>query len=287
MTTSACMVEEPIMETMPVLTIGATTTRNKTPRAYEPVERFGQFGEFSLELAATPEQRLICWRLVHEEYLAKGYVHEDAIGLRYTEHDALPGTGTFLIRNGETPIGTVSVFPDSPLGLPADELYWDEISSLRAKGRTVAEIGRLAVAADYAGDRKVLMKLVEVPCLYASSVLNATDVVITMNPKHRSFYERMMLFDALGGEKPFDSVCGAMAVLLRMDLAHQRELIRQARGETESSNRRLSRTVYRVFRGEAERNRFADLVRKLRRPLPTEFLRRIFHGEPPCALDFC
>ncbi len=284
MTTGTCMAGEQILETMPVMKI-ATTHRTETARADEPVERFGPFGEFSLELAATPEQRLICWRLVHEEYRAKGYARDDETGLRYSEHDALPGTGTFLIRKGEAPIGTISVFPDSPLGLPADDLYRDEIAGLRAQGRTVAEIGRLAVAAHYAGDRKVLMEMVEIPCLYARSVLKATDVVITVNPAHRSFYERMMLFEALGGEKAFDSVCGALAVLLRMDLARQRELIRQARGEAPDPARRLRRTVYRVFRGEAEEFRFAGRVRKLRRPLPPAFLRRHFRGAPAGALN--
>ena len=284
MTTGICMAGERTLETMPIIT-AATTARTETARANEPVEPFGPFGEFSLELATTPEQRLICWRMVHEEYRAKGYTQDNGTELRFSEHDALPGTGTFLVKKGKTPIGTISVFPDSPLGLPADAIYRKEIAALRAQGRKVAEIGRLTVAAPFAGDRKVLMEMIEIPCMYARSVLKATDVVITVNPAHRSFYERMMLFDTLGQEKPFDSVCGAMAVLLRMDLARQRDLIRQAHGETEAEERRMRRTVYRVFRSEADEARFAARVRKLRRPLPPDFLRRHFHSRPADALN--
>ena len=284
MTAATCMTGERIQEAKPVIT--ATTKHpNETTGADELVERFGPFGEFRLYLVTTPEQRLICWRLVHEECRAKGYARDDETGLRYSEHDALPGTGTFLIRKGETPIGTISVFPDSPLGLPADELYREEIAGLRAQGRTVAEIGRLAVAAHYAGDRKMVLNMIDVSHIYARSVLKADDVVITVNPAHRVFYERRMLFDALGGEKRFDSVCGALAVLLRMDLARQREMIRLARGEEPDPTGRLRRTVYRGFRDEAEEYRFAARVRKLRCPLPFTFLRRYFSGTPACVLN--
>lgn len=241
--------------------------------------RFGADGEYTMHLASSPRQRLTCWNLVYQEYLTKGYVRPQQLPLRYSRHDALPETGTFLVeRNGE-PVGTISVFPDSALGLPADDIYRAELDGLRAQGRMPAEIGRLTIAPKFAKERKVLMQMIEMPCLYARRVLQADDVIITVNPAHTSFYGRMMLFSTLGEQKSFESVCGAPAVLMRMDLAYQAELIRHAQTDAGSGLQPLRHTVYRSFRGEEEEDRIAKDIICAQQSLPPEFLRRYFVHE--------
>ncbi len=233
------------------------------------VERFGPKNEFTLVLAASAEDRKTCWRLVYEEYLAKGYTKPNAERLRYSAHDALPDTFTFLVKEGETPAGTVSIYPDSPLGLPGEEIYGDEIETLRRAGRTLVEIGRLTIAPAFANDRKILMEMVEVPGMVARSVMKADDMVITVNPNHCSFYERMMRFETVGPAKVFGSVCGAEAVLLRMDLALQARMIEQARApQSGPDSKRLRRTVYRAFRDAMAERNFARCVRRLQRLYP-------------------
>ena len=170
---------------------------------------FGEELGLTLRMAVTEEDRLKAWHLAYEEYLACGYTQPSEVERRYSLHDALPETGTFLVEDHGTLVGTITAFPDSPLGLPADEIYLAEIDAVRQAGRRLAEIGRLTIRSEYAKHRKILLKILEVPFLYARGVLGATDVVITVNPKHESFYRRMMLFDLAAGERELASVCGA------------------------------------------------------------------------------
>ena len=244
------------------------------------IERFGADSEFELHLAVTGEQRLVCWNLVHEEYVARGYAKPQTPPLRYTLHDALPDTGTFLVERAGAAVGTISVFPDSPLGLPADEIYRAEIDTLRDAGRIPAEIGRLTIASAHAQDRQALMKMIEIPCLYARHCLNATDVAITVNPAHERFYGRMMRFETLGATRAFGSVCGAPAVLMRMNLGYQEALIRSARGEGPSPDGvDAHRTVYRGFRRAEGACQAAGRIRRAQRPLAHDFMRTYFVRE--------
>jgi len=215
--------------------------------------------------------------------VAQGYVRPNSFGMRYTVHDALPDTATFLVTDGGKDVGTITVYPDSPLGLPADDVYKGDIDRLRDNGRRPAEIGRLAILPEYARDRNVLMKIVEVPCLYARGVLSATDAVITVNPKHESFYRRTMLFNRAGDEQEMTSVCSAPAVLLRIDLAWQRALIDwvQGQGPRPPGLKDGVRTIYRSFMTrEAELDRVSRL-RKVRQYPDEALIERYFVRQQP------
>jgi hypothetical protein len=207
-------------------------------------------------------------------------------GLRYSIHDALPDTATFIVDTDEGIAGTISVFPDSPLGLPADELYEAELDDLRDGGRP-AEIGRLTIDPKYAKDRKLLMTIVEIPCLYARCVLRASTAVITVNPCHANFYRRMMLFDVIGEERVFGSVCGAPAVLLEIDLAWQRKVIDWVRGEGPQPDgvNEARRTVYRSFCSQADERCLAARIRRSRHAPEQAFVRRYFVEERSLAAE--
>lgn len=91
---------------------------------------FGHHGQFRVCVAAE-EDLPRCWHLVYQEYLASGYEKPGSSGYRYGIHDAIPGAVTFLIEADGEPIGTIAVYPDSPLGLPADHIYREELDGLR------------------------------------------------------------------------------------------------------------------------------------------------------------
>jgi hypothetical protein len=240
------------------------------------VWRFDNERRTTLRMANSESNRLKCWRLVYEEYVEKGYARPDPLGYRYSLHDALPRTGTFLVEVGGEATGTVTVFPDSALGLPADDSYKAELDRLRAAGRRLAEVGRLSSRREHAQHRDIVTSLIELPSLYSRCLLEATDMVITVNPAHAHFYERMMLFERIGEPKTMESVSGAPAVLLRMDLALQRALIRYEHGEGEKPAGYQPRTVYRRFSPLAEEAVKVLRMRRCMRPLNRAFLKRHF-----------
>ncbi len=148
--------------------------------------RFGKAREFALRVAACEKDRLKCWHLVYKEYLALGYTDRKELEYRYSLHDALPDMGTFLVESQGQAVGTVSVFPDSPLGLPADDHYKIEVDKLRWQGRRPVEVGRLTIAKEHMNERSVLTSMFDILSLYSRRIRKATDLVITVNPSHAS-----------------------------------------------------------------------------------------------------
>ena len=267
------------------------------PKIYAPVEtwpaapeppagreriRFGRAQEYTLDLAAAEAERLKCWSLVHAEYLACGYASPQADPYRYSLHDGLPDTATFLAMAGERAAGTVSVFPDSPLGLPADEIFKPELDALRRDRRTPVEIGRLAIDKAHKNDRALLITLFDILSIYSRRLRRATDLVVTVNPSHAKFYEKMLLFARIGSTRDLGSVCGAPAVLMQLDLARQRQVIRWAHEEgPRPEGGEVGRTFYGHFSNREDEARRVEWLRAGMCPPDEPFLRKYFVARRP------
>lgn len=258
------------------------------------IARFGEGDAFALKLAVSEADRLKAWRLVYREYRSMGYVRPQALEYRYSIHDALPDAITILIERDDEAVGTVSVYPDSPLGLPADEAFGDRLAPFRRAGRRPAEIGRLTIGSEYANDRAVLLNLLDALAIGARAVRQASDLVITVNPCHAHFYERAALFERLGEKEKLDSVCGAPAVLLRLDADLEVAARRHAHGEgPRPEGLRRAHTIYSHLSGLAEECRRAERMRRACRRPDERFIRRWFmqarpliQNLPPAAREF-
>ena len=75
------------------------------------------------------------FRLVYRRYVERGYIEENPAKMRFTVFNALPDTTTFTcVLRGEV-VSTATVVADSPAGLPADEIFREELDELRRQGR--------------------------------------------------------------------------------------------------------------------------------------------------------
>jgi len=158
-------------------------------------------------------------RLVHDNYVRRGYMGPEPSGIRLSVFYALPNTRTFVaVLRGEV-VATMSLFCDSPLGLPADKLYREEICRLRGQGHRVGEVGMLADRRRSLGrSMPVLLQIMKV-VFHAIRETELSDVVITVHPKHAGFYTRLLgFFERYGPEKTYREVGGAPAVLLHYDV---------------------------------------------------------------------
>jgi len=114
----------------------------------------------------------------------------------------------------------MTLVPDSPLGLPLDELYGSELASLRNEGRYVAEVSGLAIADDFrASGLAILTSLTRLLVLYAMEIAECHDICIAVNPRHVRFYRRLFPHSVeIGERRAYDKVNGAPAVGARLDL---------------------------------------------------------------------
>jgi hypothetical protein len=178
---------------------------------------------------------------------------------RVSVHAALPGTKIFVALAGSEVVGTVTLIPDSPAGLPMDEIYAEELEVFRRPGRRIAEVSALAVSPQSrsAVGPMVLFGLLRLMVVYAAEVGTLNDLCILVHPRHAAFYREYCHFRAFGRPKRFAKVAGAPAVPLHLDLAVVRQLILDvhARG-------RQTDDFYEFFFGEEACREVRGIIRR-------------------------
>jgi len=240
---------------------------------------FGEENAYSIRVAASAEDRRRAWALAYGVYLSKEYAEPNRQRLWYTLHDALPDTTTFLVEKGGQAVAALTLVFDSPLGLPADDIYHDRLDDLRRQGRRLCEIVSLvSVESDLRKGVQVMKHMFKLAYLTAHHLEDATDFVITVNPRHVSFYERTLLFERAGEERLYSKVGGAPAVLLRLDLVAAWDAYRERFDGLPGE-----RNLYRFFIDGSERLR--AWLRRARRPLNRHSLQRYFVEERPLLAE--
>jgi hypothetical protein len=176
----------------------------------------------AFKLAKSKSELEQAFRLVAHCYLEKGYITESDAKLRIKLQHALPTAAIFVGKLGDRVVTTASVFPDSELGLPADSIFQAELDILRSQGRKLAELG--ALASNLESDSSPLnvplhiLQAIRLTYLYGQDSLRADDLIITVNPKHRFFYEKVLCFELISETKFYPEVNQAPAIALRQDL---------------------------------------------------------------------
>jgi hypothetical protein len=174
---------------------------------------------FKFKIAQNKDEFEGACRLVHDQYVQKGYMERRKSGMRLSLFHALPETTTFIGKKNDLLAYTLTLFQDSALGLPMDSIYKKELDSLRAQGRKIAEVGALAAHPDIQKeDQTVLMHGNKIMHKYGRDHLGVDDLVIAINPKHQWLYEHVLLFEKIGDLTQYDYVKKAPAVAYRLNL---------------------------------------------------------------------
>ncbi len=187
----------------------------------------------TFRVAQTRDELEAATKLVQQEYAKRGYTSsKSSSDIKLSLFNALPQTTTFVaLLEGEV-IGTITLIADSPLGLPMDSIYRDELDGLRRQGRRLAEGSMLAVRTDLFGRGVFLMlnskKLFLVFNLfklwfdYARFLTSITTLCIAVHPKHDLLY-RFLSFHDLAGERVYPGANhhSAIAKVLDFHLADQ------------------------------------------------------------------
>jgi hypothetical protein len=171
-------------------------------------------------LAQSTDDLLQAYKLVYRNYLRCEYIDAHPSEMRYTVFNALPQTATFVARLRDAVVTTATVVFDSPLGLPLENIYHDEVDQLRREGARLCEVTMLADRRR-AGMRTIpsILQVFKMIMHYTMKHAKVTDVVITVNPSHEAFYTRYLPFESLGGLRHYPSVKNAPAVASRANLA--------------------------------------------------------------------
>jgi hypothetical protein len=233
--------------------------------------RFGSQNEGSIVVANTQALRETAFRLIYDGYQSKGYDMRvgRASGLWCTIHSLHPDTVIFLAEISGKPVGSVSVIPDSPLGLPADLLFPDPLTSLRKAGRKLCEVSSLVVSDGVEGGALELpLHLYRLAYLTSVHLLNGTDVVVSLMAHHAKFYSRFLLFDEVSPDSRLSPKTGQQVRYGRLNLETMKARYEEKYGHL-SGRRNLFRWF---FMDEEEKKGLLDWLRREKRPMtPEEF----------------
>ena len=188
---------------------------------------------FKVRLANTEERRSSASYLIQRRYAWRGYAVGD-------EHPQTPSRITIAAHDHNGTAGTVTVGLDSSDAMFVDGLYSREADALRRNGGRLAEFTKLAID-NNVHSKPLLAALFHIAFIYVRRIHRCTDLLIEVNPRHQSFYRRMLGFEALG-ELRTDPRVSAPALLLRLCLKHAQTEIARLGGNPNLAT--MTRSLY-------------------------------------------
>jgi len=174
--------------------------------------------------------------LIRKMYSWRGYeTHSSTV-------NHAPNNICLSVFSAEHAIGTLTLGIDSAEGLSASVMYPCEIDELRAQGRVLCEITKLAIDQSVSS-RNVLASLFHIAYIHARQLHGCTDILIEVNPRHVPFYQRMLGFRQVGNERQCPRV-KAPAVLLRLETDYVEIQLRKFGGMMEKAKEETSLYPY-------------------------------------------
>lgn len=196
---------------------------------------------FKIRFASKDAQRQSAIFLVEKLYGTRGYRADEEAPPAEEKPDRI----TLLVHSKENvPVGTITIGPDGPAGLMADELYQPELDAMRSdSGVRLLELTKFAMDRHRGNSKQVLASLLNIAYVY-SKMLGCNWMVIEVNPRHVSFYENSLGFRVIGTERTCSRV-NAPAVLLGLDLSYTAQQISKFGGRKNDAE--AGKSLYRYF----------------------------------------
>ncbi len=164
--------------------------------------------------------------LVQDNYVRLRYKTAESGVYHFNIFNLYPDTRTLVGILDGTITGTVTLVPDSRMGLPCCDVFPDTYESLKRAGHRPGEATmladrRMSVARAWPQLRALLRLL-----LATARQLDLTRLIVLCHPHHASFYLHRLPFEQHADVRPCPHVNGSPAVPLVLDLTPP-ELMRQ------------------------------------------------------------
>jgi hypothetical protein len=176
-----------------------------TSEASFPVR--GLAREIRVKIATERSEFEQAYELLAANYRARGYEAPSDKPYRFTPFHALPGTVTLVALDQERVVATLTLVPDTDiLGLPMESIYGAEVAQLRAADLRPAEA--ISLADNGLSIREfvqVFKSLIKLAMQYHTS-RGGDSWIITINPRHSSFYQKVLGFVPVGSKRAYPTV---------------------------------------------------------------------------------
>jgi len=177
--------------------------------------------EYSLEVASTKEDLEQAFGLIYEGYLENNLCDQRAEKLRCTIYQALPYTTILVAKYKGSVVGTVSLVIDSPLRIPCEKSFSEEIMQLRKDGRRMSEVIAFSVSKDHRKSNnraQISALLMAYLYIYAKRQLKADTLICAVHPRAENFYRALLKFKRMGRNKKYSDAKNAPAIFLYQNM---------------------------------------------------------------------
>lgn len=165
---------------------------------------------------ATESEYPAIWALVHDEYVAQGYINPQPGGLyvHYLHLEGIPETTKLVAVNESNEIiGTISYTTDGPNKLACDVDYPKETQELREKHPAIVCVWRLAVRAAERGNRAVVTAMVQEVATRLVA-MGEPLLLLLVHPRHVRIWKRWLGFEQVSQRDECKGLLQAPSVLM-------------------------------------------------------------------------
>jgi len=143
--------------------------------------------------AESAEEREAVYRLVHDAYVASGWItsRPDSRLVHYGRMNEIPETTVLVAREDGLLAGTCSLTRDGPGGLHVDEDFHPEADLVRREGRRLAASWRIATAEGHRAGSRVIKALLWANVEFWRKYGIET-CLMTFAPEHEAVYRRLL-----------------------------------------------------------------------------------------------
>lgn len=147
-----------------------------------------------LKQAETKDEITQALNLVYQSYIDFNYIDPNEAKLRLTKYNILPTTFILIAKYGEEVVGTLSIVPDSALGIPSELTF--NIDDYRNNNTRIAEISSLAIKRGFRKQRgQLLLPLCKIMYLFCTQILKLDGIIVSTIPNVEAFYTDVLLFE--------------------------------------------------------------------------------------------
>ncbi|MEF8788187.1 MAG: hypothetical protein V5A84_03880, partial [Planctomycetota bacterium] len=108
-------------------------------RFYEQAMSLRERDELEVRPARSRDELQSAYARVYWSYRRRAYIEADPSQMQVTIFNAFPQTVTFVTLRGGQVVASVTLIPDTAIGLPMDEDWHGELEEMRGNGRHPAE----------------------------------------------------------------------------------------------------------------------------------------------------
>ncbi len=170
------------------------------------------------KVAETHDEFEQAFQLLHDAYVAEGYMEEHPEKVRVTSYHALPTTTILIAKLGEEVVGTVSIIKNGDFGLPVGKVL--NLNEYTRPGEHIGEVSSLAIKKGHNSfNGKILFPLFKFMYEYSCRYFDLQYFVIAHHPKWKYFYQSILGFEQISEYiNEYEFAQGAPAIVQMLNL---------------------------------------------------------------------